>query len=323
MILLKIRTSQGVENHRVSDFPCKIGRALDNDIVIDDQSVSFHHAVIDTEGAGLFMRDLKSTNGLIVKNKPQETVSLKNPVEVRLGEVNVGIRSSGEPIQHTVNVNVRDLKLNYFSENHSVAITMVTLVLSFGLFFILRKFMNPVFKMSGFVGVEISVVLYYAVLGALLSIWSKFQTTKYNYMQIVFVIAMSTIIYRFYLAVADFIDFNVDSEIVTTVGDILFTAVVAYYFLNGIAKVIFPYTLQKKRVVVICTMLISIAALLYGFKEVAEERVDFLRMPLAVGYPLRSFSESKHNFDNLQKEIDELNGDIEKQRLELLKKEND
>ena len=40
-----------------------IGRKSDNDIFIDNQAVSGHHAVIKIEGDGLFIEDLNSPNG--------------------------------------------------------------------------------------------------------------------------------------------------------------------------------------------------------------------------------------------------------------------
>src|SRR4030042_2012792 len=40
-----------------------IGRKSDNDIFIDNQAVSGHHAVIKIEGDGLFIEDLNSLNG--------------------------------------------------------------------------------------------------------------------------------------------------------------------------------------------------------------------------------------------------------------------
>ncbi len=44
-----------------------IGRKEENDIVIDNQAVSGHHAKIMQEGGSFFIEDLSSLNGTFVK----------------------------------------------------------------------------------------------------------------------------------------------------------------------------------------------------------------------------------------------------------------
>lgn len=46
-----------------------IGRAADNHILIDDATVSGHHAVIEKTEAGIQIRDLGSTNGIRVNGE--------------------------------------------------------------------------------------------------------------------------------------------------------------------------------------------------------------------------------------------------------------
>jgi DNA-binding SARP family transcriptional activator len=47
----------------------RIGRLPDNDIVFDDPGVSRHHAVIIDTGTSFVINDLRSANGVIVRNK--------------------------------------------------------------------------------------------------------------------------------------------------------------------------------------------------------------------------------------------------------------
>lgn len=64
----------------------RIGRAADNDVVIDDPSVSSHHAEILREGNGYRLRDRGSTNGLYVNGKLVAEKDLDYWDEIRIGE---------------------------------------------------------------------------------------------------------------------------------------------------------------------------------------------------------------------------------------------
>lgn len=47
----------------------RIGRSTNNHVVIDDATVSAQHAVIEKTDSGYQIRDLDSTNGVLVNNK--------------------------------------------------------------------------------------------------------------------------------------------------------------------------------------------------------------------------------------------------------------
>src|SRR5450759_4932949 len=61
-ILLKYKEAV-IRHITVEKKLTNIGRKSDNDIFIDNQAVSGHHAVIKTEGDALFIEDLSSLNG--------------------------------------------------------------------------------------------------------------------------------------------------------------------------------------------------------------------------------------------------------------------
>src|SRR5678810_271377 len=53
-----------------------IGRKVDNDLSIDDHTVSSHHAQIVRVQSVYFVEDLKSTNGTTLNGKPIERAQL-------------------------------------------------------------------------------------------------------------------------------------------------------------------------------------------------------------------------------------------------------
>jgi pSer/pThr/pTyr-binding forkhead associated (FHA) protein len=67
--------------------PTSLGRAIDNDIVVADASVSRHHATIMPQNGGFALRDLSSQNGTFIRGQRIDgSRQLANGDEVRLGD---------------------------------------------------------------------------------------------------------------------------------------------------------------------------------------------------------------------------------------------
>ena len=47
-----------------------IGRNSTNQIILDHQTISSHHAVIELEGENIILKDLNSSNGTFVNGQP-------------------------------------------------------------------------------------------------------------------------------------------------------------------------------------------------------------------------------------------------------------
>ncbi|HXD90171.1 MAG TPA: FHA domain-containing protein [Candidatus Binataceae bacterium] len=67
--------------------PTRIGRALDNEIVLNDASISRHHAVIETRNGAYVIRDLGSQNGTWLADQRVTEAPLTRRVTLRLGDV--------------------------------------------------------------------------------------------------------------------------------------------------------------------------------------------------------------------------------------------
>ena len=63
-----------------------IGRHPASEIVLDDMSVSRHHATIEVEGEQLLVFDHRSKNGIIVNGKRVQSAQLKHGDIVRIGK---------------------------------------------------------------------------------------------------------------------------------------------------------------------------------------------------------------------------------------------
>lgn len=71
----------------LSDDKITIGRADDNRIQIEDTSLSSHHAELISAGDGYRLKDLDSTNGTKVNEKPITETALTNDDVVTFGQI--------------------------------------------------------------------------------------------------------------------------------------------------------------------------------------------------------------------------------------------
>lgn len=90
------RNGDVLHRHQVDDLPIRIGRAYDNDFILDDVHTAAHHAVAEAteEDGQLKLRDLGSKNGLVHLGKRHTQVIMNGHNIVRLGQTNLRIRST-------------------------------------------------------------------------------------------------------------------------------------------------------------------------------------------------------------------------------------
>ncbi len=76
-----------VISHDLTDEKTTIGRVADNELQINDASVSSSHAEINLEDGALHLHDLGSTNGTFVNGEQVADAVLRHGDEVRFGTV--------------------------------------------------------------------------------------------------------------------------------------------------------------------------------------------------------------------------------------------
>ena len=110
-----------------------IGRKSDNDISIDNQAVSGHHAVIKTEGDALFIEDLNSLNGTYLNSKKVSKSQLFHGDVILIGVHTLGVISDkirekdkksftvrGRSMEETVVISPDDKKKILISTDKSI-----------------------------------------------------------------------------------------------------------------------------------------------------------------------------------------------------------
>jgi pSer/pThr/pTyr-binding forkhead associated (FHA) protein len=83
------------ERHRLLSLPIRIGRAYDNDVILDDPHSATHHAqILANEQGELVVRDLESKNGLVSQNQRHQELALDGNRVFRLGHSSLRLRTA-------------------------------------------------------------------------------------------------------------------------------------------------------------------------------------------------------------------------------------
>lgn len=83
---LTIETEGKTSTFELNKMLTKIGRNEENDIVIDNLTISSVHAIISIEGGQFYIKDISSTNGVYINEVKVTKAKLKNGDSIRLGK---------------------------------------------------------------------------------------------------------------------------------------------------------------------------------------------------------------------------------------------
>lgn len=103
-LIIEIPGRGGNQYHRIDKPVVRVGRALDNDVILSDPSVSPYHFLIRRNEAGSFeLRSLADENGIrIDRRQVDEPVSLTElPLEFDAGRTHIRILNSSQPVSPT------------------------------------------------------------------------------------------------------------------------------------------------------------------------------------------------------------------------------
>lgn len=93
------------ERIKVADFPCRIGRGYDNDIILDDPYISPSHVELILDGSNnVVINDLRSVNGMysLAPLKRQDSLVLQDNQRIRIGQTDIRFRTSFFLVKETI-----------------------------------------------------------------------------------------------------------------------------------------------------------------------------------------------------------------------------
>lgn len=86
-----IRGRRAGHEFEVRSTEIRLGRRSDNDLVLDDESASGHHAVLVPDRGGVLVRDCGSVNGILVNGKSVSSAPLRAGDVVTIGTTEVEV----------------------------------------------------------------------------------------------------------------------------------------------------------------------------------------------------------------------------------------
>jgi hypothetical protein len=124
------RAGRTLERHRAEGDQLSIGRAFDNALILSDETVSPHHALLETNADGVVMlRNLNSLNGVRTDRHERidEPTELRSGGEYSFGRARVRIYSAAHAVSKTVRIGGLDWLVNSLG-NRPVLAIVVSLV---------------------------------------------------------------------------------------------------------------------------------------------------------------------------------------------------
>ncbi len=94
------RNGEVEQRQAFASLPIRLGRAYDNDFILDDEHSAPHHAQIALDQDGqIFIHDLGSKNGISVEHRKCERAHLKGDERIRLGQTLLRVRRSDYQVE--------------------------------------------------------------------------------------------------------------------------------------------------------------------------------------------------------------------------------
>jgi hypothetical protein len=97
-IELLTRSGDVLHRYRFEKLPVRIGRAYDNDLILDDPHVAPHHAELHQVHGELVLRAVETRNGLVVGKQRKNLVDMDGHNPVRLGHTRLRVRPIDFPV---------------------------------------------------------------------------------------------------------------------------------------------------------------------------------------------------------------------------------
>jgi hypothetical protein len=262
--------------HKVESFPCTIGRSVKSTIIIDDDSISALHAVIDNDSNGVFLKDEQSTNGIKVNDVVIDQYYIHENTKFLFGEIELELLFDEEILDKT---RVIDIPEEFYERpnrnkkrNIVIALAIVTILVLF------EKYITAPLRKEDIPDLLAELFGSYFLIGGLsliASVVSKVHSKKYKIINFLegFSILVSTIFA--YQIISSYLYFYANSRAFTSVLHFLFFTVLLCGFTLTILTIFFRARHKKAIYIFTGSCYLGLILFAYVSKTFNEKDVRF------------------------------------------------
>ncbi len=231
---------------RLDSVPATIGRAYDNDVILDDRYVCPTHAVfVRDEDGRLVLEDADSVNGLYVPGREGRIARL--PIEsktlIRVGHTRLRIVCPDAEVPAATLDQSTDSKVEEFARSRRFALVSLAVVVAFaGVSMYLESFDENTVPQT--VGIVIVVPLLLAMWAGAWSLASRIVVQRFEFVPHMAVVSAVLLVTLLYDEIGDYFLFLFPADVlaaVLIVGGLVITATLLY------GHLIFASTLNRRR----------------------------------------------------------------------------
>ncbi len=197
-------TYQKLEGH--SRF--RIGRAFDNDLILNDPTISPHHAEITVDEQGqLWLTDLDSLNGSYKdRSKVTGKVALQSGSELTLGKTTIHLFTPDHPVESAIQIQPASIITNWLANPMILAGSVILVALLYGIEQWLNMFQE--FKWQDIINIELIIFGSALSIGIFWSIVGRIFKHEANFNSQMKVILVFIIIQFLFMKIIDVMLFN-------------------------------------------------------------------------------------------------------------------
>lgn len=238
-VILEVQNRGLNQYHPLDKYPVAIGRALDNDIILSDDSVSPHHLLIDQDSRGqLILHNLSTENGTFLNKQPlgQASVVADLPGQLLLGNRKLRLLSSDMPVEMT-HINRCSGLMNILC--HPVSAIFLFLLNIFAL--VANNYLETPLQKDAlfYVSNLLPTLLFLLFLMLTATVVTRLVTHRWQFMPAISLVSLFSLVPLLLIEAGHLVDYFLTSDvpsrwIATGIGDFLLLPTLLFIFLRWV-----------------------------------------------------------------------------------------